>query len=162
MNKVEKAAYNKAYKAANKDRLAVTTKAYKAANKDEIAAYQKAYKEANREEIAVKNKAYREANREEMAVKGKAYREANREEMAVKGKAYREANPLKYAAHRMVKNALKSGKLIKPKPCTNCNKEAKLDGHHHDYSKPLEVTWLCRSCHKREHARINRNEKANK
>ena len=44
-----------------------------------IAAYQKAYREANREEIAAYQKAYREANREEIAARQKAYREANRE-----------------------------------------------------------------------------------
>ena len=43
------------------------------------AAYQKAYREANREKVAARNKAYREANREKMAAYQKAYREANRE-----------------------------------------------------------------------------------
>ena len=68
-----------------------------------IAAYQKAYREANREEIAAYQKAYREANREEIAARQKAYqkayREANREEIAARQKAYREANREKYNAY---------------------------------------------------------------
>ena len=43
------------------------------------AAYQRAYREANREEIAAKRRAYYEANREEIAAKQRAYREAKRE-----------------------------------------------------------------------------------
>ena len=44
-----------------------------------IAAYQAAYREANREKIAAYHAAYREANREKIAAQKAAYREANRE-----------------------------------------------------------------------------------
>jgi hypothetical protein len=37
------------------------------------------------------------------------------------------------------------GKL-KPRPCRRCGSK-KAEKHHEDYSKPLEVTWLCRPCH---------------
>ena len=40
--------------------------------------YFKAYREANKNKIAEKNKAYREANKDELAEKHKAYREANK------------------------------------------------------------------------------------
>ena len=43
------------------------------------AAHYKAYREANREKIAEYQKAYREANREKIAERQKAHREANRE-----------------------------------------------------------------------------------
>ena len=43
--------------------------------------------------------------------------------------------------------AVKDGRLLKPDICSDCNQVKKLDGHHKDYSKPLEVTWLCRKCH---------------
>ncbi len=41
------------------------------------------------------------------------------------------------------------GKLIQ-QPCAKCG-DAKSEMHHHDYSKPLEVEWLCRKCHLAEH-----------
>lgn len=39
----------------------------------------------------------------------------------------------------------KRGKLIKT-PCVNCG-EIDTEKHHPDYSKPLDVIWVCRKCH---------------
>lgn len=36
---------------------------------------------------------------------------------------------------------------IKVDICSNCNKKKICIKHHHDYSKPLEVIFLCNSCH---------------
>lgn len=41
------------------------------------------------------------------------------------------------------------GKLIQ-KPCEKCNSQDS-EMHHEDYSKPLEIIWLCRSCHLKLH-----------
>ena len=57
----------------------------------------------------------------------------------VKGPAYR--------AYRVLHKALKEGKISKTLRCVNCNKKHKLTAHHEDYSKPLEVEWLCYECH---------------
>jgi len=46
----------------------------------------------------------------------------------------------------------KRGKLIKPKACERCSVIAPLQMHHHDYTKPLEIEWLCKDCHKLEYA----------
>jgi hypothetical protein len=52
--------------------------------------------------------------------------------------------------------ALKSGK-VKPMPCQVCGKE-KTQGHHEDYSKPLDVVWLCTRHHADRHIHL-RNAK---
>lgn len=52
-------------------------------------------------------------------------------------------------AHKVVGNAVKDGRLVK-KPCECCGNE-KAEAHHDDYSKPLDVRWLCRTCHKKHH-----------
>jgi DNA-binding transcriptional regulator YiaG len=53
-----------------------------------------------------------------------------------------------------VKTAVDNGVLVKPDKCEKCNKESKmLHGHHNDYDKPLEVVWLCPTCHAEEHNR---------
>lgn len=64
---------------------------------------------------------------------------------------YAQNSPEKRAAHRAVSNAIRDGKLSK-KPCAFCGADDGLEAHHHDYAKPLDVTWLCRPCHRRFHA----------
>jgi hypothetical protein len=45
--------------------------------------------------------------------------------------------------------ALRQGRLVKG-TCEVCG-SAKVDGHHRDLDKPLEVVWLCRKHHRLEH-----------
>ena len=55
---------------------------------------------------------------------------------------------------RLVKRAIGSGALVRPETCQDCGKHhAYIDAHHEDYSKPLAVIWLCKSCHKLRHYR---------
>ena len=61
---------------------------------------------------------------------------------------FRKDFPLKYKAHTALNNAVRDGRVVKPLVCDCCSKEKRLHGHHHDYSKPLDVTWLCVICHK--------------
>src|ERR1700730_8839309 len=49
--------------------------------------------------------------------------------------------------------------ILKPKPCQVCGAVQNPDGthihkHHLDYDKPLEIKWLCRTCHFNEHMRL--------
>lgn len=66
---------------------------------------------------------------------------------------YREAYPLKERARQAVNNAVRDGRLSKPSSCEDCGSEFALHGHHDDYSKPLEVRWLCAACHHQWHAK---------
>ena len=55
----------------------------------------------------------------------------------------------KYLARKTVENHLKAGKLVR-KPCERCGAPS-AQAHHKDYSKPLDVTWLCPKDHKARH-----------
>lgn len=61
----------------------------------------------------------------------------------------RSANPEKATARNAVSNGIRDGKVL-PDPCSECG-ATPAEAHHHDYSKPLEVTWLCFSCHRKAH-----------
>lgn len=63
-------------------------------------------------------------------------------------RAYLERNPAKRAAHIAAGNAIRDGKLIRH-PCEVCG--AKAQAHHDDYSKPLDVRWLCSTHHAEWH-----------
>lgn len=56
-------------------------------------------------------------------------------------------------ASRIVINALASGR-IKRGNCVVCGEIA--EAHHEDYSKPLEITWLCHKHHLERHGRVQR------
>ncbi len=67
-------------------------------------------------------------------------------------KEWQKRNSHKRQAHIKVGSALRVGTLKKPKRCFDCKKRCeRLHGHHDDYSKPLEVIWLCVSCHAKRH-----------
>jgi hypothetical protein len=61
---------------------------------------------------------------------------------------YTERNPVKRAAVNAVNNAIRDGRLTR-QPCEVCG--AKAQAHHDDYSKPLDVRWLCATHHAEWH-----------
>lgn len=74
----------------------------------------------------------------------KRYYAKNRDRKVAYLADWRERNKHKVAAHIAVRTALQAGGLVK-KPCF-CGIE-NVDAHHEDYSKPLDVHWLCRRHH---------------
>lgn len=62
-----------------------------------------------------------------------------------------DSHPDRMKARKAVSNALRDERL-KKQPCAFCGHSGRVEAHHHDYSKPLDVTWLCTPCHRRFHA----------
>lgn len=58
-------------------------------------------------------------------------------------------------AQASLRNAVAAGAIVKPDHCSKCGLVPELlrsiQAHHRDYSKPLEVVWLCSSCHGLQH-----------
>lgn len=59
--------------------------------------------------------------------------------------------PLKDNARQAVHYAVRKGRLTKPKECSRCGGKQRIQAHHKDYEKPLDVVWLCEQCHRQEH-----------
>lgn len=57
------------------------------------------------------------------------------------------SHQLERKVHYTVGNAIRDGRLIRPSSCSECGTKGRVDAHHEDYSKPFDVTWLCRKCH---------------
>lgn len=54
----------------------------------------------------------------------------------------------------LVNRAVKLDLLKRPETCPSCSSAARrVEAHHADYSKPLDVTWLCSQCHADAHVR---------
>ena len=63
---------------------------------------------------------------------------------------YRKRFPKKYTAHSMIRYHVRAGHIT-PKPCQQCGSNNRVEAHHDDYDKPLDVTWLCSIHHKAWH-----------
>ena len=61
---------------------------------------------------------------------------------------HRMEHPERHSASQKARRALRAGKIEK-RPCHFCLSEDNLEMHHPDYSKPLRVYWLCRTCHRK-------------
>lgn len=68
---------------------------------------------------------------------------------------YRKENPDKYKAHTTLNNAVRDGRLDK-EPCGICG-DINSQAHHEDYSKPLDVIWLCDKHHKEKHKQLKKD-----
>lgn len=77
--------------------------------------------------------------------------ESRKTQLAESTRRARAAHPDKYRARTALNNAVRDGRVIKA-PCQcGC---LEVEGHHHDYSKPLDVEWLCFRCHRAEHGQV--------
>ena len=61
----------------------------------------------------------------------------------------RQKFPEKTRARRAIQGRVARGTIVKPKCCAECGARADLEAHHSDYGKPLDVLWVCRTCHER-------------
>lgn len=59
---------------------------------------------------------------------------------------------MKHETQREARRAVKDGRLSRPDSCESCGKSCVPQGHHDDYTKPLNVRWLCSQCHSLVHA----------
>lgn len=79
------------------------------------------------------------------------YRERNIEEIRAKDRArgYRCNDMDKQRARRELAYAVQTGQITRD-PCEVCGAD-NAHGHHDDYSKPLDVRWLCPTHHGEVH-----------
>lgn len=69
-----------------------------------------------------------------------------REKAKARAKTYYREHPEKKRAQRKLNYQIESGQMVRGF-CEMCGSE-KADGHHwKGYDRPLDVQWLCRSCH---------------
>lgn len=67
-------------------------------------------------------------------------------------------NPEKRRVHIITDNAIRDGRLVR-EPCKICGSK-KVQAHHDDYTKPLDVIWLCAKHHAELHNRLRELELA--
>jgi hypothetical protein len=89
---------------------------------------------------------HREALRRNRVNDPERYKEINRKWIEKNQDRVKLAND----AGNKLRNAIRAGKIVRPTKCEHCEAEnVPIEGAHYDYSKPFDVKWLCRSCHRR-------------
>jgi hypothetical protein len=66
---------------------------------------------------------------------------------------------LRSATNGVYGSARQAGKII-PQPCEICGSTEKIEGHHDDYRKPLDVVWMCKKHHMEMHGLVMRERSA--
>ena len=134
--KKAKAAYDKAYRVANKEARAAYDKAWGEAHKKQRAVYHKVYREAHKEKLKVYHKAYRVANKEQAAAYDKAWGKANREVKNALA-AKRRALKLKQIPVHLRDCPHEKKRLVETYKLRNILTEATGVQHHVDHMWPL-------------------------
>jgi len=112
--------------------------------RDCINAYQRAYHRQHLERSRAKYRRFYHRHKDRIA-----------------GREQRLDRKAKNDIRQLVRLAVRTGLLTKPKRCERCGQEPpphRLHAHHPDYTRPLDVAWLCSLCHGKEHARLRAEE----
>ncbi len=83
----------------------------------------------------------------------RANQEKNRVQQNIRVEKYNKNHPERPKARVTANNAVRDGK-IEQQPCEVIDCTEKAEKHHEDYSKPLDVRWLC----KKHHTLLHRKE----
>lgn len=151
----------------------IAIKAYREANKDKVAEQQRKWREEHKDEKRERDRRYHEEHKEERNKRAREYRQKNKEKIREKQKDwvkrneerlkeyhrkyhedYKERCKTELKARTKLSNAIRDGKISRPNKCDRCGKKCTPDGHHWNYAYPLNVVWLCRSCHKIVHLKF--------
>lgn len=89
----------------------------------------------------------RPGNAERVRERMRAYNEAHPDT-----RSYRRPAEEKLRARNAINHAIASGQIAR-QGCEVCG-EADAQAHHDDYSKPLDVRWLCRRHHGEVHRTV--------
>ena len=107
------------------------------------------HRQNNPEVVQANDRARYYRNWEKRRAASAAYQKENRERVTQLSAEWRRRNPEKAKAHSKVAREIRAGRL-KRKPCEVCG-STKVQAHHDDYSKHLEVRWLCARHHSEHH-----------
>jgi hypothetical protein len=136
-NKRNKELYNDKLRKARKDKK--TPEYHREKRKNYLA--------KNREKVAEQRRNLYHRNRDRELERQVKWREGNPDKWKNSYKLSKEKYIEKYKARKFLNYAIEYKLITKPNLCERCGIEENLDGHHEDYSKPLEVLWVCKKCH---------------
>lgn len=111
------------------------------------AEYNAQYRRDRVEKFRLYDAAYYAAHADERKAYDAARYRSRLRKFRVSNAKWAAQNPEKRSAQSQLRYAVKTGKIARANSCQECGAVGKVEAHHPDYSKPLRVEWLCKSCH---------------
>lgn len=133
-------AASRQWREANPEKKREAQRRWSKNNPEKVAQYRVRHLEAHNRF----NRRWRETHRDYMREQKQRWRWANPEKV----RAMYTRHPERTKARRQLNNAVRDGRLIRLSQCQWPGCECtKVEAHHHDYTKPFDVQWLCRPHH---------------
>lgn len=119
--------------------------------------YKKSWREKNRLKIRAYNKEYRILFFSRHPDYMREQYKKHRHKFDYRKYRYGTEQDFKYNARLTLRKAVKRGLIIKPVKCSidNLDCKGRIEAHHEDYNKPLEVKWVCKRHHMDTHIKKN-------
>lgn len=96
------------------------------------------------------NDNHRDYNREWMRRSKYCTRDEVRERDMLRSRV--RGKSIEVRARNLANRAVELGFLVRPDKCPECGEtDLKVHAHHNDYTKPLDVIWMCSECHGLRH-----------
>jgi len=115
--------------------------------------YDKLYYIKNRSKKLIAVNEYNKNNKNKRLSKKRDTYKSNSKKYINKVLEIRKKQPLKYISQWKANYYIP---IPKDTICAICKLNKAVDRHHEDYNKPLDVIFLCRSCHRKEHIKLRR------
>lgn len=144
-NKERTVERHRVYRANNKDKCSKATILWNKNNPDKVKENKQKYFNRHAERLNAKVKEWRQLNPDKVKEATQKWRDLNIEKVRGYKREDARRRPQAYKAVNVVNHAIRDGKL-KRMPCEICG-DSKSEAHHCDYSKPLEIQWLCKAHH---------------
>jgi len=140
----------------DKEKQKAYLKEWRERNKEKIKEYMKAYGpkyfQDNKERLNPIRQAWRDNNIEKSRSYTRKWYQENKDKLAPIDK-------VKASVRRKIRTNIDNGNIEKKSHCEKCNHDGsifRIEKHHEDYSKPLEVIFLCAKCHKIRHIELKK------
>ena len=122
-------------------------RARRAANPEAARASGRASYRRNAERACAYQRTYRSENRPKLREYFSGYRQRRAAAIAASHQRWNANNQEKRQAHRILWDAIGSGRVVRQHVCEDCGSTMRVEAHHDDYNQPLSVRWLCKVCH---------------
>jgi len=113
----------------------------------------RAWQRANPDRSLESARRWKSENPERVSNQGRRWKAAHHDRHLAANRRWQEANPERVAMSKravsIVRQAIKRGELKRPDACSQCGSAGRVQAAHYDYSRPLDVRWLCIPCHRR-------------